>query len=344
MKSKLKVIIPIIVILIIFLVGLFIMYKNSYKIELKNNEFVYELGEDISSDVSVYLKDADATKNIKEYKVSSDSLLIEGNKFILRESEFIPVGEYKVNVSYKKKDENFIVKVIDTKTPEFLNFKEVIELEENSENVDLTSYFEVKDLAKVNIAIEGEYDLAAPGEYKLKIIAEDENHNISTKEFILKITKKEIEQPKVPEKNTSPTPPVSSIKPSNNTSPSNNNNNNNVVDTSKYRKDISDAYVNQVNDYRRLKGLPELPVTEEAQVEADRRAKELCTYYSHDGVGSSFGEVIGEGSIGVDFITAWKNSPPHNATMLREQNVAIAASVYECNNYWYAVISFRMNY
>ena len=87
-----------------------------------------------------------------------------------------------------------------------------------------------------------------------------------------------------------------------------------------------------------------LPNTSETQSEADRRSKEISINYSHDGAGYGFGENIGYGRIGSDFITAWKNSPSHNATMLREQNVAMAVSVYEVNGMWYAVTSFKMNY
>ena len=133
-----------------------------------------------------------------------------------------------------------------------------------------------------------------------------------------------------------------------NTSKNNNTNSNNSNDTNqkleRYRKDISDMYVRQINEYRIAKGLAELPVTIESQNEADRRAKEIVNNYSHDGSGYGFGENIGDGSICSDFFTAWKNSPTHNAAMLREENRAIAASVYEANNKWYAVVVFRMNY
>jgi len=40
---------------------------------------------------------------------------------------------------------------------------------------------------------------------------------------------------------------------------------------------------------------------------------------------------IGNGTARSDFFTAWKNSPGHNATLLREQAVAFAVSVVEYN-------------
>lgn len=347
---KKKIILIIIIVFIVFLVGLyFLIFKNTDKIVLNKDEFVFELGEDISADVSYYLKDADSTKNIKSYKLSSETLKIEGNKFILENTNYIELGEYKINITYKKINKEFIIKVIDTTSPEFEDFKEVIELEETTENVDLKNYFKVKDLTETKIQIEGEYDLTTSGEYKINVIAVDSSNNEITKESIIKVKEKPEETPKVNNTTINKTEPQKEESKSSNSTPSSNNTTTNktetpVVASPRYRKDISDVYVSQVNAYRKANGLSELPVTAEAQNEADRRAKEISTYYSHDGAGYGFGENIGEGSVGVDFFTAWKNSPSHNAAMLREQNTAIAASVYEVDNHWYAVISFRMNY
>lgn len=341
MKRILKIVIPIII-LIIFLVGLFIVYKNTYKIELKKEEFVYELGEKISSDVSNYLKDTDATKNIKDYKLSSESLKKDNDLFVMDELELVPVGEYKITISYKKKKIDFVIKVKDTIAPEFSSFKDTIEIEETEDKLDLTTYFEAKDLTKVKVLIEGEYNLKIVGEYKLKVVAEDENNNITSKNFILKIKKKTEEQSKVSEKKPAKNNSKSTTTPS--SKPSNNITNNNTATSPKYRQDISNSFANQINIYRKENGLSVLPNTSETQSEADRRSKDISINYSHDGAGYGFGENIGYGGIGSDFITAWKNSPSHNATMLREQNVAMAVSVYEVNGMWYAVTSFKMNY
>ena len=66
---KKRVVLIIISLIVVFLVGLlFIMHKETNTIILKSDVFTYELGEEISADVSDYLKDADSTKNINEYK------------------------------------------------------------------------------------------------------------------------------------------------------------------------------------------------------------------------------------------------------------------------------------
>lgn len=328
MKNKKKTIIIISLITIIFLVGLILIFHKEEKIELKQESFVFEYGDDIINDVSYYLKDADSTKNIKDYKLINN--LKKNN-----ETGLIEPDEYTLKIKYKKQEKTFKIIIKDTKAPIFTKYEDKISLIQDSTDVDLTKYFAAEDLSDVILSVEGNFDISKIGEYNLEMIAADKSDNKAIKDFIVEVKEKE----KVPS-----TPSISN----NNKNTSNTNSSGNSKDVPKiverYRKDISDSYVKQINEYRKSKGLDELPVTTEAQVEANRRAKEIVDNYSHDGSGYGFGENIGDGSIGSDFFTAWKNSPTHNATMLREQNRAIAVSVYEANNKWYAVAVFRMNY
>ena len=347
---KKKIILIIVMILIVFLVGFIVLYKDTDNIKLKDNQFIFELGEEISAEASYYLEDAGSTKNIKDYKLSSKILKNIDNKFVLDDTNIVDVGEYEIEVIYKKKSQKFILKVVDTTSPEFIKFEEKLKYEQNTDISELESKFEATDLTDVKIIIEGEYDSTVPGEYEVEVIAVDESGNKTNRKAVIEITKKE-----EPKKET--VIPNTNNSSSNNSSSSNNNHNSNSINNSqsnsssnttesspRFRKDISDQYIIKLNEYRKANGLNELPVTAEAQAEADRRAKEIYTYYSHEGVAYGFGENIGEGSVGVDFFVAWKNSPSHNAAMLREQNTAVAASVYEINNHWYAVMSFKMDY
>lgn len=328
MKNKKKPIIIISLITIIFLVGLILIFHKEEKIELKQESFIFEYGDDIINDVSYYLKDANSTKNIKDYKLINN---LKKNS----ETGLIEPNEYTITIKYKKQEETFKVIIKDTKAPIFTKYEDKISLIQDSEDVDLTKYFIADDLSDVILSVEGSFDISKVGEYNLKMIATDKSGNKTKKDFIVEVKEKE----KIPS-----TPPVSNnSKNTSNTNPSGNSKDVPKI-VERYRKDISDSYVRQINEYRKSKGLDELPVTTEAQTEADRRAKEIVDNYSHDGSGYGFGENIGDGSIGSDFFTAWKNSPTHNATMLREQNRAIAVSVYEANNKWYAVAVFRMNY
>jgi len=347
---KKKIILIIVMILIVFLVGFIVLYKDTDNIKLKDNQFIFELGEEISAEASYYLEDAGSTKNIKDYKLSSKILKNIDNKFVSEDANIVDVGEYEIDVHYKKKSQKFIIKVVDTTSPEFIKFEEKLKYEQNADISELESKFEATDLTDVKITIEGEYDSTVPGEYEIDVIAVDESGNKINKKAMIEITKKE-----EPKKET--VIPNNNSSSSNNSSLSNNNHNSNSTNNSqsnsssnttesspRFRKDISDQYIIKINEYRKSKGLNELPVTVEAQTEADRRAKEISTYYSHEGAGYGFGEIIGYGDIGVDFVEAWKNSPSHNATILRDGHISMASAVYEYNNKLYAVVSFRANY
>ena len=263
-----------------------------------------------------------------DFKIVDKKLVINNDK--------LTVGDYNINIVHKNVSKKVIIKIVDTTSPEFTTFEENIKIEQTSEEVDLLKYFEATDLTEVKITIDGEYDLTQEGVYDINVIATDANGNKISKKATITVYKKEVakETPVIKQDNN-----ISNNKSSNNTTTTKP-----ETPSVRYRKDVSDSYIVQINAYRKANGLNELPVTAEAQAEADKRAKELSAYYSHDGVGYGFGEIIGNGSIGVDFITAWKNSPSHNATMLRDHTVAIAASIYECNNHWYAVVSFRTDY
>jgi len=342
---KKRVVLIIISLIVVFLVGLlFIMHKESNTIILKNDVFTYELGEDISADVSYYLKDADSTKNINEYKIVTDDFDIVDKTLVINK-DVEKVGNYNINIVYKKLSKKVIIKIVDTTSPEFTTFEENIKIEQTSEEVDLMKNFKASDLSVVKITIEGEYDLTKEGDYEINVVATDSSENKTEKKSTITVYKKEVvKETSVAkqESNSNTSSKKEETKPSinNNTTPAPQP----ETPSPRYRKDISDTYITQINAYRKTNGLNELPVTAEAQAEADRRAKELSTYYSHDGAGYGFGEIIGNGTIGADFITAWKNSPSHNATMLRDHTIAMAASVYECNNKWYTIVSFRMDY
>ena len=58
----------------------------------------------------------------------------------------------------------------DTVAPKFSKAEDVIELEKDNMDVDLTTYFKVEDLDNdIKLNIEGQYDLFKIGEYNLKI-------------------------------------------------------------------------------------------------------------------------------------------------------------------------------
>lgn len=376
MKKRCIIFIVILLVLILFLVGFMLMFRNQSSIHLKRDKFIFEYGEEVCSKIECYIDDASSTKDINKFELITKDLVIKDDKFVLDDSDILNIGEYDLEIKYKKQTKKFSIEVIDSTSPKFIEFNELIVIEQNAIDVDLTSFFKADDLFKVKITIQGDFDLSKTGEYNIKVIASDENNNMSEKESMIKVidfesAKKEnsvskniegiiykssamieYENNKNKQHETVENNNKSSVKNNNNSNknnPSSNNNSNkpasnNTPPSARYRKDISDSFAKQINTYRKENNLPELPITSEAQTEADRRSKEISVTYSHDGAGYGFGENIGYGGIGSDFIIAWKNSPSHNAAMLREQCVAMAVSVYEVNGMWYAVTSFRMNY
>ena len=372
MKKNYKILLIISLIVVISLVGVILIFNKKDKIILKNNEFVFEYGEKVCADIKCYIEDADSTKDINNYKLDIGKLVIKDNNLICNDSDYLEIGEYNLTIKHNKESANFKIIVKDTTSPEFVDYKDVITLEQNSIDVDINSFFEVVDLADTSISIDGKYDLTMLGEYKVTVVAIDKYNNKTTKDLIIKIVdleeakkegvisknldgkiyksaamieyeKKQEEQKTISQKPSSRKTTSSSNSTQNKTSSSNSNSNNNTA-SSRYRKDISDSYVAQINAYRSSQGLSVLPVTSEAQAEADRRAKEIVTNPSHDGSSYGFGENIGGGGIGTNFFELWMNSHAHYNAIIREQNVAIAASVYETNGMWYAVVVFRMNY
>lgn len=376
MKKRCIIFIVILLVFILFLVGFMLIFKNQSSIHLKSDKFIFEYGEEVCSKIECYIDDASSTKDINKFELITKDLVIKDDKFVLDDSDILNIGEYDLEIKYKKQTKKFSIEVIDSTSPKFIEFNELIVIEQNAIDVDLTSFFKADDLFKVKITIQGDFDLSKTGEYNIKVIASDENNNMSEKESMIKVidfesAKKEnsvskniegiiykssamieYENNKNKQHETVENNNKSSVKNNNNSNKnnlsSNNNSNkpasNNTPPSARYRKDISDSFAKQINTYRKENNLPELPITSEAQTEADRRSKEISVTYSHDGAGYGFGENIGYGGIGSDFIIAWKNSPSHNAAMLREQCVAMAVSVYEVNGMWYAVTSFRMNY
>ena len=381
MKKRNILIIVILVTLLSASIYLFIQQKN--KITLKESNFIFEFGDKVPFEVEYYLKDKNKDKisNSKIRFENNDMFDTSNNEIKTVDSKYLDVGKYKMYIEYKKNKYYFNVEVKDTTAPIFNSFIEEIIIEQNAVNVDLLKFYEVLDLSNSTINIESDFDIEKIGEYKAIIKAKDQYNNIVSKDAVIKVisfddlkntevtkcldgsifkSEKRIESEKKKiETNQSSsinntTPKIEIIDNNKNSDNSKNESNNNSSNSSvndaptivnaTYRTDISNEIVNKINEYRKNNGQTVLPITSEAQAEADRRAKEIVTNPTHEGSSYGFGENIGGGGIGTDFFTLWKESFSHNNAMLREQNTAIAVSIYQYNNQWYAVAVFRMNY
>lgn len=366
MKHK-KIVIAILLMLIVIILVLgVIIYKQKNSLILKQTVFTFELGNKISSEPKDYLKENSSQTVLKESRIvfkGKEKIKVD-KKIKSSGLNYLNVGTYEFNIIYKKKVVSFKIKIIDTTKPKFIDFKDEIILEQNALNVELKNFYKAEDLSPVTISINGDYDINKVGEYKVKVSAIDEYKNQTTQESKIKViaaedvndntltatvdgqiyrSKKTVESKS--KQNDSYN--KSDKSQQQNYTKSNYNNNYNqsssLTSVPRYRTDISNGFANQINSYRKANGLSELPITAEAQNEANNRAKQLVNNYSHNS-SYGFGENIGRGSIGVNFVEAWKKSHIHNSAILREQNVAMAVSVYEANNKWYVVASFKMNY
>ena len=371
-KKRLIIILVIGILTVIFLIGLLFL-SNKDRIVLKKDTFIFELGEEVPFDAAYYLND-DSIKDINKINLeleNRDSITIQENKLLSYKKDYLNVGKYPAILSYKKEIKKIMIEVKDTTKPEFKEFNDKIVIEQNAKDVDLTKFFKAEDLTHVELIVEGEYDLSKIGNYIISVLATDESKNQTKKEFTLTVISleeakkdnstsktidgtiyksdamveyennknKPVEQPKQSTQNHSSNNNSNSNKPS-----SNNSSANQPVQSSEgYNREAANQVLQKINDYRVSQGRNALPVTDQAQAEADMRAKQIITNFTHNS-SYGFGENIGNNVVGYDFFTAWKNSWSHNNAMLREQCTAMAVSIYEKDGMWYAVVSFKMNY
>lgn len=103
--------------------------------------------------------------------------------------------------------------------------------------------------------------------------------------------------------------------------------------------DLSNEIFLEINKYRVANGLKELTWSPDLVTCADVRAEEITRLWSHtrpDGsswytVNDSimYGENLAKGSSKAsDIVTAWKNSPSHNANLLKSNFKYVGISVY----------------
>lgn len=356
---------------VLLLLGIIIsiVIFNKQTLKLKENVFTFELGDKVSFTPKDFLDEA-TSKKIKEnaeLKFKNEYLVsIDNNELKTIDSDYLKVGIYEILLNYEEKTVSFEIKVEDTTPPEFIDFKEEIVLEQNAKDVDLTTFYDAEDLSGVSIVVESDYDITKIGEYNATIKAVDSYKNVLSKQAKIKIISNEditesnltknlqgtiyksqqrIDNENKPEESHSiiSTNETAINKNTQSTNSQNQNDNKPQESVPTYRRDIANQYISRINAFRKENGCSELPVTEETQREADMRAKQISTNFGHN-ASYGFGENIGNNVVGYDFVEAWKNSWSHKNAMLREQNTAMAVSIYEVDGMWYAVVSFRMNY
>lgn len=338
----------IIIVVILLLIGIWYIMRENHKQKILKNI-------DLEFKENIYIEYGQEKMDFDEYikkKIGNPETVLPTNKIntkSLGKKEFI----YKISKEGYYKEKTLSIEVKDTKGP-LINFKEDSMTLNYNDKFDSKSNIEsVKDSIDGDIPhveeakeknyylIEGNVDTSKPGDYKIKIIAVDKNMIKTEKEYMIHVNEEKHEEVSIP--NSTGNIKNSSIG------------NNNPSEQIRYRTDIATTYVTQINAWRVQNGEPALPVSAKVQEEANRRAVDLISYYSHDGCGSGFTENIGHGTPNFDFFTAWKNSPGHNRTMLQgiistvhpalniQSFSSFAVTVIEYQNKWYAVTSFELN-
>lgn len=163
MKKKLIISFMVLLILVIILGTIFIVYAKEESISLVKDEVTIEYG-------NTYIPNIQELIDLKKYKfVNLNEIRIESDIQNENDKDYPAVGEYEVNVYYKKSNLKQKVKVIDTGVPE-ISIQENIEIECNTDlsTIDFGEYIETRDLSeqkeyridfsKVDSKLSGEYD------------------------------------------------------------------------------------------------------------------------------------------------------------------------------------------
>lgn len=168
-----------IVVTLLLLTGCF----HSEKLIVKNEQVVYEYGEDILIDPEDYLDEVDEEiVDQIEIVTEDENVSIEDQKLVLfdeegNKKEYVDVGEYNLKLVYENEEKEVKVVVEDTTPPEFVDFLDEIKIEQNALNVDLNKFFKCEDLSGCTFTLQDEVNLSKLGEYELEVLAKDDYDN-----------------------------------------------------------------------------------------------------------------------------------------------------------------------
>lgn len=132
-----------------------------------DEKIIIEYGNKHETVCSAYLKDG---KELEDCTVSV------GGKTV-RDKDYYQVGQYTLSLKWNDKEISKLLEVKDTTPPTFEDFKDKIEIEQGSEDIDLTNYFKANDLSNVKIEVEGDVEFNTAGTYEIKVKAIDEYKN-----------------------------------------------------------------------------------------------------------------------------------------------------------------------
>ena len=193
MKSKTKLIILLIIILIIGAIsGVGYYFYSSKKLLVK-----------IDNNIEVSINDD--VYNIDYIKVIANGKIITKKEQL----DTSKVGEQDIKIKVKdyfnnEKEYSYKLNVYDKESPTITFTKE--HTTDYGKEIDLLKDVKVVDNSneKIDISIEGEYDIKKSGTYKLYYVAKDSTGNETKEEFTLKVKEKPVQKPSTSNTTTQP--------------------------------------------------------------------------------------------------------------------------------------------
>ncbi|WP_294560941.1 CAP domain-containing protein [uncultured Traorella sp.] len=312
-----------IVVTLLLLTGCF----HSEKLIVKNEQVVYEYGEDILIDPEDYLDEVDEEiVDQIEIVTEDENVSIEDQKLVLfdeegNKKEYVDVGEYNLKLVYENEEKEVKVVVEDTTPPEFVDFLDEIKIEQNALNVDLNKFFKCEDLSGCTFTLQDEVNLSELGEYELEVLAKDDYDNersavskvivVSLDEALagnvtpdlegtvyqseaLAAKKQELAEASKNNNSSGNT----TQKPNTSQSGNSSQNQNNSNTSSGYVDSYANEVLTLVNEQRSQAGLGALSWDSNLASAANVRAKEIVSSFSHtrpDG-SACFTAVVNDGS------------------------------------------------
>lgn len=162
---------------------------NQIPVELKQKEFVYEYGDSVSRDISNYFRITDKNK-LKDCAL----------KITASDDERIETGDYKGKLTFRNQDISFKIKIQDTKPPEFVDFKEEIQIDINSSKELLLAQYSAEDLSTVSVDIDdSQVDYAEADKYPITVKAVDSHGNTANRAATVEVAAPAIEIPQAEE-------------------------------------------------------------------------------------------------------------------------------------------------
>lgn len=250
MKKKVCIGLIVILFLVIILAITFMLFleKRDNEISLIKDNVVIEYG-------NAYNPEVDELIDLSKYNfINQQEIRIETNIENEKDKDYPKVGEYEINVYYKKKILKQKIEVKDTTAPE-LSVKDNIEIPFGTDlsTFDFKNYIVASDLSELkDYAIDlSKIDSNASGEYETVVAIEDIYGNKTEKNIKIKILEK-MEEKTEKKDNTTPkqsssknevsnSKPITNSNPTKETEKNNNNNNNSIINNDTKKEETEET-------------------------------------------------------------------------------------------------------